>query len=680
MTFRKKISRLNCDLDSNNEVLLEDSLASSAAPSAFLLFFLTIGFFGVQVVWSVEMGYGTLYLLELNLTKTQVSLVWLAGPLSGLVMQPIIGFLSDNSTSKFGKRKPFIFFGCLAAVFSLIIIGWAKQMIFALFNSELQLLVCIIVILGFYFLDFSINAIMACLRALLIDVVPESHQVKASALVSCMIGFGSVLGYLIQSKGTKILDETIAMRAGSFGLLFHSIVSFIVSTLLLALKLDPQPNFKDDLDSTAQDNNKYIPLGNLYETSLNPSLNQNSMSNVDLHIGNNTLTDTDNDINEINSPNISFSQMYVGHNTLANTDDNINEVNSPNIPSSQMNVSNKPSLKWGFILNYIKTTFSDITKLWMFSHFIFSACMLVTYLTTHSYFWTVFSVSVAGFSWAISACAPFAIIGKCISTVNASNSEMNELDELEVDQTNYELNNKKITNSSINVNDYENKEQLVHLISNKSLEQTCDNAYEYQNNSYAKRFSKNGECSNLDKDLENIELKQVRSNRNIHPSSSKIIVNNTLKENYSQKIIKDFEDAELLNTHLKGKMDEHGFRPNKKNQSSPELNKNISTNESTHEQKILRERSSKENLPSHFNAMNIGSNIPIDGREANAESLALKNSDSTNDKYIFNIFVVIPQILTTIFIGSVYYIFDNFISEFYATNGSKSSYEIYINF
>ncbi|OMH81326.1 General alpha-glucoside permease [Zancudomyces culisetae] len=47
------------------------------------LFDLTIGFLGIQVVWTLEMGYGSLYLMELGLSKSVVSLVWLAGPISG---------------------------------------------------------------------------------------------------------------------------------------------------------------------------------------------------------------------------------------------------------------------------------------------------------------------------------------------------------------------------------------------------------------------------------------------------------------------------------------------------------------------------------------------------------------------------------------------------------------------
>jgi solute carrier family 45 protein 1/2/4 len=52
------------------------------------------------------MTYCTPYLLQLGLTKSKLSLVWIAGPLSGLIMQPIVGIMADKSTSRWGRRRP----------------------------------------------------------------------------------------------------------------------------------------------------------------------------------------------------------------------------------------------------------------------------------------------------------------------------------------------------------------------------------------------------------------------------------------------------------------------------------------------------------------------------------------------------------------------------------------------
>jgi solute carrier family 45 protein 1/2/4 len=87
---------------------------------------LTIGFFGVSVFWSVETSYASPYLLSLGLSKSSMSLVFLAGPLSGLVMQPLIGVLADNNTSRFGRRRPYLLLGTVICVFGMVLLGYTR--------------------------------------------------------------------------------------------------------------------------------------------------------------------------------------------------------------------------------------------------------------------------------------------------------------------------------------------------------------------------------------------------------------------------------------------------------------------------------------------------------------------------------------------------------------------------
>jgi MFS family permease len=67
------------------------------------------------------------YLLDLGLSKSLMSLVFVAGPLSGLVMQPIIGVLADRSRSRFGRRRPFMLAGCVVSVFAMMLLSWARE-------------------------------------------------------------------------------------------------------------------------------------------------------------------------------------------------------------------------------------------------------------------------------------------------------------------------------------------------------------------------------------------------------------------------------------------------------------------------------------------------------------------------------------------------------------------------
>ncbi|RKP10038.1 major facilitator superfamily domain-containing protein [Thamnocephalis sphaerospora] len=147
--------------------------------------------------------YGTPYLLQLGLSKMLISLVWLAGPLSGLLIQPLVGIYSDRCTSRIGRRRPFILFGgtlVLLSVYAIAHARWLAQKMLDLTGGgdqesrDGQIAIGIAVV-GFYILDFSINAVQACLRALVVDTAPLDQQSRANAWAGRMIGVGSVLGY-----------------------------------------------------------------------------------------------------------------------------------------------------------------------------------------------------------------------------------------------------------------------------------------------------------------------------------------------------------------------------------------------------------------------------------------------------------------------------------------------------
>jgi len=75
------------------------------------------------------MTYCTPYLLQLGLTKSQLSLVWIAGPLSGLIMQPIVGILADKSKSKYGRRRPVMVAGAVIVSICLLILGFTGEIV-----------------------------------------------------------------------------------------------------------------------------------------------------------------------------------------------------------------------------------------------------------------------------------------------------------------------------------------------------------------------------------------------------------------------------------------------------------------------------------------------------------------------------------------------------------------------
>ncbi|KAI9066740.1 MFS general substrate transporter [Trametes sanguinea] len=169
---------------------------------------LSISMGGSQVAWTVELGYGTPFLLDLGLTEQLTSLVWLAGPISGLIAQPVIGAISDASTSKY-RRRYWIVTSTIVLVISTLTIAYCRE-IAAFFvdllgggagswdpkyGKSVQNTAIGFAIVSFYLLDFALNALQASLRNLLLDVTPPEQLNAANAWHSRMINAGNIVGY-----------------------------------------------------------------------------------------------------------------------------------------------------------------------------------------------------------------------------------------------------------------------------------------------------------------------------------------------------------------------------------------------------------------------------------------------------------------------------------------------------
>lgn len=162
---------------------------------------LTIIIGGLQLSWSAEFSNGTPFLLSLGMSKVLMSLVWIAGPLSGVVGQPLVGVWSDRLTWAFGRRRPFIIGGAIATSVSLLLLSHSRDIMSLLVSydseEELDRKTIPLAVLCVYLLDFSISAIQAAARAYIVDNVPSSQQQVANAWAARMTGFGNIAGFVL---------------------------------------------------------------------------------------------------------------------------------------------------------------------------------------------------------------------------------------------------------------------------------------------------------------------------------------------------------------------------------------------------------------------------------------------------------------------------------------------------
>ncbi|KAF7714226.1 MFS-type sugar transport protein [Penicillium ucsense] len=165
---------------------------------------LTFSLVGLQFTWGTEMTYCTPYLLQLGLTKSKTSLVWIAGPLSGLIIQPLIGVIADRSRSKWGRRRPFMVFGSFVVAACLIVLGWTSEIVgkFVADPEKAKKVTIALAVSSIYAVDFSINIVQACCRSLIVDTLPIPLQQAGSAWAGRMCAIGQLISYVIGSIDT----------------------------------------------------------------------------------------------------------------------------------------------------------------------------------------------------------------------------------------------------------------------------------------------------------------------------------------------------------------------------------------------------------------------------------------------------------------------------------------------
>lgn len=213
---------------------------------------LTLNTIGITFVWGVEQTYCTPYLLSLGLTKSKTSLVWIAGPLSGLIVQPIVGALADESTSKWGRRRPFIVLGSILSAICLLTLGFTKEIIgfFVPDEKVAQTFTISTAVLAIYAVDFSINAVMSAARSLVVDTLPIEKQQTGSAWGSRMSAIGHGIAYatgaidLPSLLGTSLGDTQFKQLTviAAIGLVFTCCVTAwaVTERILVATRHDPR--------------------------------------------------------------------------------------------------------------------------------------------------------------------------------------------------------------------------------------------------------------------------------------------------------------------------------------------------------------------------------------------------------------------------------------------------------
>lgn len=148
---------------------------------------MSFGFFGIQFGFALQNGNASRILGIFGAEVEHLSWFWLAAPLTGMIVQPIIGYYSDRTWTSLGRRRPYFLAGAILASAALMFMPNADFVVHIL--PSLYVGAGILMIM-----DASFNVAMEPFRALVADLLPADQRTLGFSIQTCLIGLGAVLG------------------------------------------------------------------------------------------------------------------------------------------------------------------------------------------------------------------------------------------------------------------------------------------------------------------------------------------------------------------------------------------------------------------------------------------------------------------------------------------------------
>ncbi|MBB4805166.1 maltose/moltooligosaccharide transporter [Chryseobacterium defluvii] len=190
---------------------------------------MSMGFLGIQMAFGLQNGNASRILANLGADVHELSWFWLVAPITGLIVQPIIGHMGDNTWSPLGRRKPYFLIGAVLCAIGLVMLPNAA--------SATQMIAANVLLLAVIFLammDASINVAMEPFRALVGDMLPKHQGTLGFSVQTILIGIGAVIGSYLPDWLTRL---GISNDAPAGFVADNVIFSFYVGAGLLLLTI-----------------------------------------------------------------------------------------------------------------------------------------------------------------------------------------------------------------------------------------------------------------------------------------------------------------------------------------------------------------------------------------------------------------------------------------------------------
>ena len=155
--------------------------------SFWQIFNMSVGFMGIQFGFALQNANASRILQTFGADVEHLSWFWLVAPITGMIVQPIIGHYSDNTWNRLGRRKPYFLTGALLAAIGLILMPQSPM--FAAYLPALWVGAGMLMIM-----DASFNIAMEPFRALVADKLPTDQRTLGFSVQTFLIGVGAVIG------------------------------------------------------------------------------------------------------------------------------------------------------------------------------------------------------------------------------------------------------------------------------------------------------------------------------------------------------------------------------------------------------------------------------------------------------------------------------------------------------
>lgn len=230
--------------------------------SFWKLWNISFGFFGVQIAYALQSANISRIFRTLGADPHNLSFFWILPPLMGILVQPIVGTLSDKTWCRFGRRIPYLFVGAAVAVAVMCLLPNAGSLGLAV--SSVMIFGLIMLML----LDTSINMAMQPFKMMVGDFVNEKQKAKAYSIQSFLCNAGSVVGFLFPFVFTWIGLKNTAPEGvvppsvvWSFYIGAAILILCVIYTTLKVKEWDPQEyRMYNPVSETKEDKANWIAL------------------------------------------------------------------------------------------------------------------------------------------------------------------------------------------------------------------------------------------------------------------------------------------------------------------------------------------------------------------------------------------------------------------------------------